>query len=141
MSCPTSGGDGRGTQSRSARMRPRFYPHGSSAADGSAPEKDDRVLLEADSSDASEQEFAASLDAPSASPKRFVPGPPGKRPQPPVAPTEKSEHPAQALSLDEVSSAVGSEQEVAESLSVDAVGVQFAAEESQPASEAVVGAA
>ena len=62
-------------------MRPRFYPTGSSVADDSAPHAGDRTLIEAETSDLSEQQFAASLDAASLPPqRRFVPGPPAGRP-------------------------------------------------------------
>src|SRR5690242_2281758 len=80
MSCPTGGGDSRGTNLRPARVRPRFYPSGS-AAPGEPPARgDDRVLIEAEADDLSEQQFAASLDAPAPpTRRRFVPAPPGSR--------------------------------------------------------------
>src|SRR6185312_14352744 len=62
MSCTSSGGEDRGTHSRPARVRPRFYPTGVSP-DDAAQEVEAGVLLEAESSDLSEQEFAASLEA------------------------------------------------------------------------------
>lgn len=77
MSCPTGGGDSRGTNLRPARVRPRFYPSGS-AAPGEPPALgEDRVLIEAEAGDLSEQQFAASLESPAAPGRRFVPGPPG----------------------------------------------------------------
>jgi uncharacterized RDD family membrane protein YckC len=78
MSCPTGGGDSRGTNLRPARVRPRFHPSGSAAPGQPSAQGDDRVLVEAED-DLSEQQFAASLDAPAAPKRRFVPSPPGSR--------------------------------------------------------------
>jgi uncharacterized RDD family membrane protein YckC len=79
MSCPTGGGESRGTNMRPARVRPRFYPSGSAAPDEPPAGVDDRVLVETEAGDLSEQQFAASLDTPAAPKRRFVPGPPGSR--------------------------------------------------------------
>ena len=78
MSWPPSGGDSRGTKPRPARMRPRFHPSGSTTPGEPPTEGDDRVLIEAEAGDLSEQQFAASLDAPAVLRRRFVPGPPGR---------------------------------------------------------------
>jgi uncharacterized RDD family membrane protein YckC len=75
MSCPSNGDDGRGTGSRTSRVRPRFYPTGSSPTYDSASHAGDRVLIEEESSDVSEQQFAASL----LPQRRFVPGSPAGR--------------------------------------------------------------
>lgn len=79
MSCPTGGGESRGTNLSPARVRPRFYPSGCAAPGESPSGVDDRVLVETEAGDLSEQQFAASLDAPAAPKRRFVPGPPGSR--------------------------------------------------------------
>src|SRR5579864_6067554 len=79
MSCPTGGGESRGTNLRPARVRPRFRPSGSAPPGEPHAGVDDRVLVEAEAGDLSEQQFAASLDAPAAPKRRFVPGPPGSR--------------------------------------------------------------
>ena len=79
MSCTSSGGEDRGTHARPARVRPRFYPTGVSP-DAAAEEVEAGVLLEAESSDFSEQQFAASLETAGSSARaRFIPGPPGDR--------------------------------------------------------------
>jgi uncharacterized RDD family membrane protein YckC len=90
MSCPSSGGDGRGTDMRPARMRPRFYPTGSSRQSSAAGEDGERVLIETEGRDVSEQQFAASLDAPGSMP-RFVPDGPGSRPYPAKSESSASE--------------------------------------------------
>src|SRR5690348_10162004 len=79
MSCPTGGGESRGTNLRPAHVRPRFYPSGSAVPGEPPAGVDDRVLVEAEVGDLSEQQFAASLEAPAAPKRRFVPGPPGSR--------------------------------------------------------------
>jgi uncharacterized RDD family membrane protein YckC len=79
MSCPTGGGESRSTNLRPAHVRPRFYPSGSAVRGEPPAGVDDRVLVEAEAGDLSEQQFAASLEAPAAPKRRFVPGPPGSR--------------------------------------------------------------
>lgn len=79
MSCTSSGGEDRGTHSRPARVRPRFYPSGVSPDDET--EGGANIMLEAESSDLSEQQFAASLEGSTPSPqRRFIPRDPGDRP-------------------------------------------------------------
>jgi uncharacterized RDD family membrane protein YckC len=58
-------------------VRPRFYPSGSAAPGEPAAEGHDRVLIEAEADDLSEQQFAASLEAPAESRRRFIPASPG----------------------------------------------------------------
>jgi hypothetical protein len=134
MSCPTGGGESRGTNLRSARVRPRFYPSGSAAPGESSAGIEDRVLVETEAGDLSEQQFAASLDAPAASKRRFVPGPPGSR-----APLSKSTETAQSQGsvedvIPEQSRAVGdfdrkgSEESSAESLDLPSASDTTAAE-------------
>jgi uncharacterized RDD family membrane protein YckC len=73
MSCPSNGGNGHDTDSRPARVRLRFRPTGAAEPDA-APGGGERMLIEADGSDVSEQQFAASLETPSSlSRPRFVP--------------------------------------------------------------------
>lgn len=81
MSRPSNGGDARSTDLRPAYARPRFRPSG--APEGEAPSDGERLLIEADSSEVSEQQFAASLEAPSSAPRpRFVPDPAqGRKPE------------------------------------------------------------
>ena len=110
MSCTsTSGGDGHGTHSRPERVRPRFYPSGASS-DEVAADVEASVLVEAESSDLSEQQFAASLE--SSSPQlrpRFIPGPPGNHPPLPGAHRE-SATPAEAGIRDDTATSCDSEE-------------------------------
>ena len=78
MPYSSNGDQARGTDAGPARRRPRFYP-----SDSSAPAESDsgRILIEDESGDLSEQQFAASLEGHSASSRRrFVPDLPGSRP-------------------------------------------------------------
>ncbi|HEV2116646.1 MAG TPA: RDD family protein [Terriglobales bacterium] len=128
MSCPSSGGDGRGQDSRPARVRPRFYPSGSSPRDSSPA--DESVLLEGETSDISEQQFAASLDAPSPElRRRFVPGPPGGRP--PVQKHIENQAPSEAVVGDARVAADDSRKDIVEPLPPEPSGLQVAAEPSQ----------
>lgn len=73
MSYPSNGGNGHDTDSRPARLRLRFRPTGAAEPEA-APGGGERMLIEADGSDISEQQFAASLETPSSLPRpRFVP--------------------------------------------------------------------
>lgn len=73
MSCPSNGGNGHDTDSRPARVRLRFRPTGAAEPDV-VPGGGERMLIEADGSDVSEQQFAASLETPNSLPRpRFVP--------------------------------------------------------------------
>jgi uncharacterized RDD family membrane protein YckC len=139
MSCPTGGGDSRGTNLRPARVRPRFYPSGP-AAPGQSPTKgDDRVLIEAEADDLSEQQFAASLDAPAAPRRRFVPGPPGSR-----TPLSDSKEDAQSRSaLEDVSGGVrpavcDSDKKASQELIAEAPDLQSEQDRSAAASECLV---
>jgi len=107
MSCTSSGGEDRGTHSRPARVRPRFYPTGVSP-DDAAQEVEAGVLLEAESSDLSEQEFAASLEAASSPARtRFIPGPPVNSTPFSCADANESE-PAETANRDEAATACDS---------------------------------
>lgn len=135
MSCPSSGGDGRGTNLQPARVRPRFYPSGSAARGESQAEGDDRALIEAEPSDLSEQQFSASLDAPAVSRRRFIPAPPGGH-----APLSTSTENAQSQALiedvvgDDHPVACDSEKDVAEALTAEAPHLQSAVDPSGAAS-------
>lgn len=110
MSCPSSGDDGRGTRSRTSRVRPRFYPTGISMKDDSAPQP------EPEASDVSEQQFAASLEAGSQLPQRhFVPGSPAGRPHSSACEYSELGSPEQTV-VRETESAGASEQNPAEPL-------------------------
>lgn len=127
MSCPTNDGDGRGAELRTARTRPRFRP---STADREA--ESERVLLEADSSDTSEEQFAASLEAPASAPRpRFVPGSAASRRQPTRTEPPADETPAVAtipLEAKELAAAVPEPQAAVQIVEVD--DPEAAAEES-----------
>ena len=108
MSCTSSGGEDRGAHSRPARVRPRFYPTGVSP-DDAAQEMEADVLLEAEGSDLSEQEFAAGLETASSPARtRFIPGPPVNRPPFSCADANESE-PAETPNRDEAATACDSE--------------------------------
>jgi uncharacterized RDD family membrane protein YckC len=136
MSCPSSGGDGRGQDSRLERVRPRFYPTGS-PAHGSSP-NEERPLLESEASDISEQQFAASLDAPSPEPgRRFVPRPPAARLHSPAREDIENEAPSEAVVCDERAAGGDSQEDIVEPLTPEPSDVQFAAESSQLSSDSV----
>ncbi|HKC71987.1 MAG TPA: hypothetical protein VKB60_10210, partial [Terriglobales bacterium] len=140
MSCPTGGGESRGTNLRPARVRPRFYPNGSAAAGEPSARGDDRVLVEADADDLSEQQFAASLDAPAAPKRRFVPGPPGGR-----APLSNSSEKAQSqgsmedVSLEQSAVAEDFDKEASEESVVESPDLQSAWHTTPAGSESAVG--
>src|SRR6185437_15840140 len=140
MSCPTGGGESRSTNLRPARMRPRFYPNGSAAAGEPSARGDDRVLVEADAGDLSEQQFAASLDAPAAPKRRFVPGPPGGR-----APLSNSSEKAQSqgsmedVSLEQSAVAEDFDKEASEESVVESPDLQSAWRTTPAGSESAVG--
>ncbi len=121
MSCPSSGDDGRGPQLPSLRARPRFHPAGSSVPDNPASDADDRLLLEAETSDVSEQQFAASLEAPSQpSRRRFIPGPPlGCRPAS-AGDSSTTSAPDDLVTHDEPEAICASEKEIAQPPVADA---------------------
>lgn len=129
MSCPTNDGDGRGAELRPAHTRPRFRP---SAADREADSE--RVLLDADSSDSSEEQFAASLEAPASAPRpRFIPGSAGSRRQPAKTEPPAEEAPAVAtagIESKEVAPAVPEPQAAVQIVEADAAEPEAAAEES-----------
>ncbi|HSB75524.1 MAG TPA: hypothetical protein VLC12_07740, partial [Terriglobales bacterium] len=84
MSYASGGDGGHGSSTRPARMRPRFLPTGSSSAGDPARGDAARELMESESSDLSEQQFAASLEASGRSSRpRFVPGAAASRRQSP----------------------------------------------------------
>ncbi len=142
MSCPSSGDDGRGPQLRSLRARPRFHPSGSSAPDSPAPAADDGVLLEAESSDASEQQFAASLEAPSRpARRRFIPGPSGGCRPASVGGSSAGSAPADVVTHDELEAICDSEKESAQPSAADAANLETAAESPQPAASELTGEA
>lgn len=128
MSCPTNSGDGRGTQARPARVRPRFRisAEAECPADTTAGE---RVLVEAETSDISEEQFAASLEGPSSQSRpRFIPG--GKRSQGQAAQSEAPVKEAPAIS------SPGAEIEGAADFSVEGQGAVQILEAEPPESEA-----
>ncbi len=134
MSCPSSGDDGRGPQLRSLRTQPRFHPAGSSVPDNPASDADDRVLLEAETSDVSEQQFAASLEAPSRpSRRRFIPGPPGGCRPASVGDSSAGSPPDEVATSDEPEWGCDSEKEIAQPPVADAENLPTPVESSQPA--------
>ena len=127
MSCTSSGGEDRGTHSRPARVRPRFCPAGVSPDEASA-DVGPGVLLEAESSDLSEQQFAASLETASSPARaRFIPGPPGNRTTLPCADAKESEA-AESADGDEAATVCDSEKDNAEPFTEGATEDQFPAE-------------
>lgn len=96
-----------------------------------------RVLIDGETSDFSEQQFAASLDAPSASPRRrFVPDSPGGRLQADGSCSEQPAAPAAVLTSDDARPAMNSVIITAEPPAPDAAGIQFAPEIAAPALDA-----
>ena len=92
-----------------------------------------RLLLDAESSDLSEQQFAASLDAPSAAPRRrFVPDLPGSRAEAGVRCPQEAEPPAESLCTDDQAD-VEAEIIAAEPAGAGAAEPRFAAEAAAPA--------
>lgn len=139
MSCPTDGGDSRGTNLRPARVRPRFHPTGSAASGEPAAGSHDRVLIEDEADDLSEQQFAASLDVPAAPKRRFVPGSPGSR-----APLSNSKANAQSqarvedLILDDSAAVYDSDKKTAPEPIAEAPDLQSPQDTSLGASECAV---
>lgn len=139
MSCPTGGGESRGTNLRSARVRPRFYPSGSAAPGESSSGVDDRVLVEPEAGDLSEQQFAASLDAPVAPRRRFVPGPPGSRaPLSNSMENARSHPPVEDVILDQSKALGDFDNEAPEQSVVELADLQFAPATSSAESEGAV---
>lgn len=136
MSCTSSGGDGHGTHSRPERVRPRFYPSGISSDDAAA-DVEAGVLLEAESSDFSEQQFAASLETSSPQLRpRFIPGPAGNHSPLPSADRE-SPTPPEAGSRDETATACDSEDH-ADPFAMEATDYLLSDGPSPPADECAV---
>ena len=139
MSCPTGGGDSRGINLRPARVRPRFHPSGATAPGELPAEADDRLLVEAEADDLSEQQFAASLDAPAAPKRRFVPGPPGSHaPQSNSRKNAHSHHPVEDVVLDQPTTLGDSDENPSEQSVPEVANLQSASDTSPAASEGVV---
>ena len=133
MSYPPNGDHAGSRNPQPARVRPRFYPTGAAplGSDGEG-----RVLLDAESSDLSEQQFAASLEAPSAAPRRrFVPDLPGNRPQAGGHSSEQPATAAESLSSDEPGAVAAADIIIAETPVAEADDERFSAGGAQPASE------
>ncbi|HKW25536.1 MAG TPA: RDD family protein [Terriglobales bacterium] len=138
MSCLTGGGDSRGTTLRPAHVRPRFYPSGS--APGEPPAGgDDRVLVEAEADDLSEQQFAASLDAPAESRRRFVPASPGSCASSNNSKENARSHaPGKEVTPDENPAACDSDKKSSEAVTAEGPDLQSAPETSPVTSECEV---
>lgn len=131
MSCASGGGDGHSVPARPARVRPRFFPGVPSAAGDLASEG--RVLIEPETGDNSEQQFAASLDTPShVSRPRFVPGSPGNGLQPSSRKNEDSAPAATDATRDEGAAGCDSERSSGEEVRKEAADSRFAAEGPRP---------
>ncbi len=139
MSCPTGGGDSRGTNLRPARVRPRFHPSGATAPGELPAGADDRVLVEPEADDLSEQHFAASLDAPAAPKRRFVPGPPGSRvPLSNTRENAQTHQPVENVILDQPATLGDPDAQASEQSVAEGANLQSSSDMSPAASEGVV---